>query len=139
MNAPSAGESRPRRRWALGVLIAAAVTLVALVAAATTNGLVYYRTPSEVLALSRDDAVMRVGGYVLPGSVVRDDVMSTLILTDGERELVVHYRGPLPSVVQEGEGAVVEGTWGDGDVVIATEVLLRHSNEYRPPGISDAR
>lgn len=131
------GNSTPsrKRRWAWAVLAAAGLGLAVLVTTATLDGLVYYRTPSEVLSGPRDDAVVRVGGYVVPGSIVRDDTLSTLVVADEHASVTVHYEGPLPSVVQEGEGAVVEGTWGQRQVIVATEVLLRHSNEYRAPQV----
>lgn len=125
-----------RRRWALAALIAAAAALIALVTVASADGLVYYRTPTEVVDGPRDGAVLRVGGYVLPGTLIRDDTQSEFVLTDGETELAVTYAGPLPGVVQEGEGAVAEGVWSERGTLAATDVLLRHSNEYRAPELS---
>ncbi|MFW2514586.1 cytochrome c maturation protein CcmE [Demequina sp. SO4-13] len=127
------------RRWPLAALIAAGVALVVLVVTASADGLVYYRTPTEVIEGPRDGAVLRVGGYVLPGTIVRDDAESRFVLTDGKNELAVTYAGPLPGVVQEGEGAVAEGVWSGGGTLAATEVLLRHSNEYRAPEVSSPR
>lgn len=115
------------------VLISVAVALIVLVTTATLDGLVYYRTPTELVREHRPGEVLRVGGLVVEHSIVRDDDVSALVLTDGATDIDVRYAGPLPAVVQEGEGAVVEGRWGEDGTMEATEVLMRHSNEYRPP------
>ncbi|WP_166375952.1 cytochrome c maturation protein CcmE [Aeromicrobium phragmitis] len=120
------------------ILAAAAAGLVAVGAFAAGDGMVYYRTPSEVMQQASADTVIRVGGLVVEGSMEESSTASTLVLTDGVREVTVHYPGRFPDVVQEGEGAVVEGRWTPEGVLHGREVLLRHSNEYRPPEEGEA-
>ncbi|MEU4362631.1 cytochrome c maturation protein CcmE [Promicromonospora sp. NPDC023987] len=118
------------RAWA--VLVVAALGLAGLLASAAQDGLTYWGTPSELLAQGGQDRDVRLGGLVVSGSVAQDAAGASFVLTDGATDVTVHYAGALPAAVREGEGAVVEGVL-DGRVLHARSVLLRHSNEYRPP------
>lgn len=120
------------RRWGVGLLAGAVVGLTALVLSASADGLVYYRTPTEAVAAPSSDGTLRVAGLVVAGTLERGDDVSEFVVTDGATQLHVRYEGRLPPLVQEGEGAVVEGRLGADGTIAATEVLLRHSNEYGP-------
>src|SRR5699024_2845152 len=100
---------------------------------ASRDGMTYYRTPSETAGQVTNEATMRLGGLVLPGSLVQSDEVSTLTLSDGATDVSVAYEGRVPALVQEGEGAVVHGSFDSDGVFWAEEILLRHSNEYRAP------
>ena len=53
---------------------------------------------------------MRVGGLVKEGSLSRGDNLAVhFALTDGSNEVTVAYRGQLPDLFREGQGAVAEG------------------------------
>ena len=119
-----------RRAWA--VLVVATLGLAGLLTSAARDGLTYWGTPSELLAQEPRDQDVRLGGLVVSGSVAQDATGASFVLTDGATDVTVRYAGALPAAVREGEGAVVEGVL-DGQVLHARSVLLRHSNEYRPP------
>lgn len=121
-----------RRRAGTVTLAVVLAALVLLGMRFADDGLVYYRTPSEVLAVAADDSTMRLSGLVVTGSVARSDQVSSFVLTDGAADVTVQYVGMLPATVHEGEGAVVEGRLMRSGVFHADDVLLRHSNEYRP-------
>lgn len=120
-----------RLAW-VTVLVAALATLGVLVGTSLQSGLVYYRTPTE-LGTSADAGLVRVGGLVVVGSADEGAGSSSLVLTDGVTDVAVRYAGPLPDVLHEGEGAVVEGTVAADGALEAERILLRHSNEYRAP------
>lgn len=123
-----------RRRWVPAAVLAAAVAgVVAIGASAMDDGLTYYQTPTEAVREHLGNAEVRLSGIVVPGSLVRDDAGSRLTLSDGATDVLVTYPGPVPDVLQEGEGAVVTGRLGHDGVLAATELVLRHSNEYRAP------
>ncbi|MFD2795802.1 cytochrome c maturation protein CcmE [Promicromonospora vindobonensis] len=122
----------PGRRRAWVVLVVAALGLVGLLASASQDGLTYWGTPSELTAQGSPERDVRLGGLVVKGSVVEAPAGTSFVLTDGATDVTVRYAGALPATVREGEGAVVEGVL-DGQVLHARSVLLRHSNEYRPP------
>jgi cytochrome c-type biogenesis protein CcmE len=122
----------PRRTRAI-VLVTVCAGLAGLAVHSADDGLVYYRTPSEAAGAVVEEGPVRVGGMVVPGSVRETTERSSLVLTDGADEVTVSYPGRLPDVVREGEGAVVEGRWGDDGVLHGEQLLMRHSNEYRAP------
>ena len=50
----------------------------------------------------------------------------------GEPTVVVQSRGAPPQMFRVGIGVVVEGVY-DGKVFRADRVIVKHSNEYKPP------
>ncbi|MDO5629057.1 MAG: cytochrome c maturation protein CcmE [Mobilicoccus sp.] len=115
----------------VAALSGAVIGLGAIVASATADGLTYYQTPSEAVR-SVERGPVRLAGLVVTGTMDRTGDVTTLVLTDGATDVTVTYAGALPAAVQEGQGAVVEGRIDDGGVFRASEIVMRHSNEYRP-------
>lgn len=120
--------------------VLAAVGLVAgslgyVVAGGLREAVVYYVTPTELLeGRVGADRPVRVGGQVVRGSLQREDGSGALrfVLTDGRRQLPVRFRGRVDGLLVEGQGAVVEGRLEAG-VLHAHTVVVKHSEEYRPP------
>jgi cytochrome c-type biogenesis protein CcmE len=54
-------------------------------------------------------------------------------VTDGEKEVPVHSTGAPPQMFRDGMGVVVEGRVGQAGVFQATNLMVKHSNEYRAP------
>jgi cytochrome c-type biogenesis protein CcmE len=126
----------PRRRpWGVLILVAVVIGVVGWLALSSVgNALVYYRTPSELLAL--DDPVgevMRLGGVVKAGSVEGPATDLRFILTDGEAEVPVHSTVAPTRSFREGSGAVVEGSLGADGVFEATQVIVKHDENYVAP------
>ena len=117
----------------VSILLAACAGLAGLGVAAADDGMSYFRTPSELAGTTQQGDAVRLGGMVQPGSMVESVEESTVTLTDGATDVTVSYPGRLPDVVREGEGAVVDGTMGADGVIVADQIVLRHSNEYRAP------
>jgi cytochrome c-type biogenesis protein CcmE len=125
-----------RRQW--GLAVAGAIILVTIGLVAFTgigNALTYYLTPTELLA--RGDAAIgqsvRLGGLVKPGSVSGPATDLQFVLTDGTNEITVHSTVAPTSSFREGAGAVVEGSLGADGVFEATEVLVKHDENYVAP------
>jgi cytochrome c-type biogenesis protein CcmE len=99
-----------------------------------SGSLVYYQTPSD-LAAGRSAAGerLRLGGYVLPGSVRRTGSSVEFVVTDGAARTSVVDSGGVPSLFKAGQGVVVEGMLGGDGVFHADTVLVKHSSDYRPP------
>jgi cytochrome c-type biogenesis protein CcmE len=127
---------RWRGRWplaALAVVVVAGVTLVAL--ALSRDTLTYYTTPTEVSTVPGvAEGQVRLGGMVAPGSVERDGGGVRFLLTDGVHDVPVQTDAVPPDTFREGQGAIVEGRMGTDGTFAAEDVVVRHSNEYRPPG-----
>lgn len=121
-----------RRAAVLGAVVVAAVGVIA--AGGFHHTLTYYRTPSEVIkqppAAGQD---LRVGGLVIPGSVVHRGLSYRFVITDGARDLHVVSQTAPPRTFRAGQGAIVQGFLSPDGVFHANQVLVRHSNVYKPP------
>lgn len=131
--------SKPRRKR-LGIAISVVVILGAfgyLLWGGIGNNLVYFLTPSELYAkgTAAYDTPVRLGGMIVANSVVWDAQKLDLRfkVSDGTREVPVHSTGAPPSMFRPGIGVIVEGRWGKDGVFNATNLMVRHSNEYHPP------
>lgn len=123
----------PRVRLAVvGVVAVAALGVMA--ASGLDDSLVYYQSPSELSARPpASDQRLRLGGMVQPGSVDQTGDVVRFVLTDGAADVIVEHRGDPPGVFQEGQGALVEGTFEAGGVFRSDFLIVKHSNEYRGP------
>lgn len=146
MTAPPAGaawrppgwDTRPPRaryRAGLGLVIAAAFAVIALLSVAALNGtLVLYRTPGEALRQHLFGRPLRLGGLVEPGSLrLRGDV-ARFRLTGGSGAVRVVYTGPLVATFTPGQDALVGGELARDGVFTASQLMVKHSNTYRAPG-----
>jgi cytochrome c-type biogenesis protein CcmE len=125
-----------RRRIIIGIGIIAA-TFGYLVYGGLDKNVVFFLTPQELLAKGTRgvDVPVRLGGQVKPGSVKWDDAALDLrfTVTDGTGEIVVRSKGAPPQMFRDGMGVVVEGRYRPDGVFNATNLIVKHSNEYRPP------
>ena len=129
----------PRRPWGILVLVGVVLVVVGYLAFSSIgNALVYYLTPSELL--DRGEAAVgetvRLGGQVATGSVSGPATDLTFVLTDGDAEITVHSTVAPTRSFREGSGAVVEGALGADGVFEATQVIVKHDENYEapPPG-----
>jgi len=121
---------------ALGVAALGVVT--ALVLSAFQENLVFFFTPTEVVANKAPQGrTFRIGGMVEKGSVKREGVDVRFVVTDTAKSLPVVYRGALPDLFREGKGVVAQGQLVDG-VFRANEVLAKHDENYMPPEAKEA-
>lgn len=101
------------------------------------SNLVYFLTPTELLARGEAafDAPVRLGGQVVPGSIRWDpDALDLRFeLGDGEAAVEVHSTGAPPAMFRDTMGVVVEGTLTRAGVFESTNLMVRHSNEYKVP------
>jgi len=124
---------------ALGVVALGVVT--ALVLTAFQENLVFFFTPSQVVAKEAPQGrTFRIGGMVEKGSVRRqaDGVTVQFLVTDTAKSIPVTYRGQLPDLFREGKGVVAQGQLGADGVFRANEVLAKHDENYMPPEAAEA-
>jgi cytochrome c-type biogenesis protein CcmE len=123
------------RRWGLLLGVAIVVGVIAYLAFSSVgNALVYYVTPTELLA--RDDPAgetVRLGGLVKPGSIHGEAPDLTFILTDGTTEITVRALAAPTRSFREGVGAVVEGQLDTDGLFEANEVIVKHDENYVAP------
>ena len=119
--------------------LAALGVATALVLTAFNKNLVFFFTPSQVMANEAPvGRTFRIGGMVEPGSVKRDGVEVRFTVTDTAKSMPVVYRGQLPDLFKEGKGVVAQGQLGPDGVFAAREVLAKHDENYMPPEASEA-
>lgn len=114
---------------------------VGLAAYALRGNINLFYPPVDVAAgLAPQDRPIRVGGMVVEGSVERssETLEVRFAVTDYEASVPVVYVGILPDLFAEGEGAVAAGTLGPDGVLMATEVLAKHDENYMPPEVAQA-
>ena len=83
------------------------------------------------------EAAKRLGGLVEVGSVKRDGVVVSFVVTDTAKTVPVRYQGILPDLFKEGKGVVAQGQM-NGGVFEAREVLAKHDENYMPPEAAEA-
>jgi cytochrome c-type biogenesis protein CcmE len=116
-------------------LIAAGGLLAVLIGFLVFNlrdNLVYYRVPSEIV--NDPDAItagrFRLGGQVVPGTIVPDGDEVRFEITDGTAVVLVAHTGVPQQLFREGIGVVVEGTW-DGTIFTSDNMIIKHDEQYR--------
>lgn len=123
----------------LAILFGASAT-VALGLFALQQNINHFYSPLEIVGgQAPKDARIRAGGLVKVGSVQRaDDLTVTFVVTDGEADVTIKYKGILPDLFREGQGIVALGRLNDDLVLISDEVLAKHDENYMPPEVDDA-
>ena len=125
--------TRRSRFVAGGLVIAAAIAY--LIWAGVSQSVVYFVTPSELLAAPVPSKTYRLGGLVQPGSLKWEPKSLDLsfTLSDGKASVPVRHKGAPPDLFAEGRGAVVEGSWTQDGYFKASLILAKHSEEYKAP------
>jgi cytochrome c-type biogenesis protein CcmE len=132
---------RPARALILGGLLIAGV-LGFVIYQGISNNLVYYITPSELLArgAAAQGQSFRLGGQIKPGSIHWDAKaeVARFVLQDntGGHINVVSHGVPPEMFFTRGIGCVVEGTLGH-HMFDATNLMIKHSSDYRAPTAKD--
>lgn len=132
---------KKRRRLAFALaLVAAGAGGAALVVAALKDNVLYFYSPSDVVAKHVEPGIaFRIGGLVKAHSLRHGrgaDV--TFDVTDGRATIPVEYAGVLPALFREGQGVVALGALTQAGIFSASEVLAKHDERYMPPEVVDA-
>ena len=129
--------TRKQKRLSIILGLAVVVTLaVALVLNALRDQIVFFYSPSELLA--RPDIsgqAVRIGGLVEEGSWEKEGNTNVFSLTDGENKIIVTYENLVPDLFREGQGVIAEGHLNDDGTFLATNVLAKHDENYIPKEI----
>jgi len=120
----------------IGAGLAVLAVAAALVLNAFQSNLVFFFSPSQVVAKEAPvERAFRVGGMVESGSLKRqsDGLTVRFNVTDTAKTIPVVYTGILPDLFKEGKGVVAQGRLGPDGVFHATDVLAKHDENYMPP------
>lgn len=131
-----------RRRMALvGLIVLGMAGAVALAVNAFNDNLLYFYTPSDLVAgKAPADRVFRVGGLVTKGSFKREagSMEARFQVTDMKQNVTISYSGLLPDLFREGQGIIARGRMGENGTFVAEEVLAKHDENYMPPDVAKA-
>ena len=132
---------RHKRFLLIGGGLATLAVAAGLVLAAFQQNLVFFFTPSQIVANEAPQGRnFRIGGLVESGSVKRqaDGITVRFLVTDTAKAVPVEFRGSLPDLFREGKGVVAQGKLGADGTFRADEVLAKHDENYMPPEAKDA-
>ena len=132
---------KPRHKrlaW-IGGIVASVAVAAGLVLNAFQSNLVFFFSPSQVMAKEAPTAkTFRLGGLVKEGSVERNGTEVAFDVTDTAKTISVRYTGILPDLFKEGKGVVAQGQLQSDGVFVAREVLAKHDENYMPPEAAEA-
>ena len=130
---------RHQRLAIIGGVLAAVGVATALVLNAFQSNLVFFYSPSQVVAKEAPSGrTFRIGGLVTVGSVKRESTEVQFSVTDTAETISVRYTGILPDLFKEGKGVVAQGQMRSDGVFAAREVLAKHDENYMPPEAAEA-
>ncbi len=138
------GPMKPHRRQRLmvvGLIVLCSSAAVMLAMMALEENVNLFYSPNEIVKGEAPvDTMIRAGGMVLEGSVVRSETDLTVDFVIGDlvaAEVPVRYTGILPDLFREGQGVVARGRLTPEGVFVADEVLAKHDENYMPPEVAD--
>ena len=100
----------------------------------TEKNLIFFYTPSELVNSNvKVNDTVRIGGFVKEGSIERkiNDEFEFFI-TDSNVSIKIIYKGLLPDLFREKQGAVVEGKLLQKKLIKASTVFAKHDENYIP-------
>jgi cytochrome c-type biogenesis protein CcmE len=128
----TAVRKRPRARYVVAAVVCGLVVIWMLTL--LQRNVVYLEPVSEAVA-NRDEQGerrFRMGGSVVPGTIVSTDGGVEFEVTEGGAVAEVVHEGSPPDLFQDCAPVVVEGRW-DGATFASDRLLIKHGNEYEPP------
>ncbi len=140
----------PRRKKRLTIVLSILTgvgMILGLVLYALSQNIDLFYTPYEIVHGKDDTGVkpslgqrIRIGGLVVTGSVKRDpeNLHVQFDLTNKGEVITVKYDGILPDLFREGQGIIANGKLTNDKMVIASEVLAKHDENYMPKEIADS-
>jgi len=138
---------RKKRLTIISIIFVGFAAVVGLVLYSLSQNINLFYTPHEIIGGKEDTGLkpvigqrLRIGGMVKEGSLVKnsENLEVSFIVFDATHEVTVTYEGLLPDLFREGQGIVANGVLAEGNVVVATEVLAKHDENYVAPEIADA-
>lgn len=132
---------RKKRMITIGVILVVLAAAIGLVMYALSQNINLFYSPTQIAqGEAPKNITIRAGGMVVDKSVERhsDSLKVAFMVTDYKHNVRIEYTGILPDLFREGQGIVAQGKLDDRGVLIASEVLAKHDEEYMPPEVSEA-
>ncbi len=130
------------QRLTLGIVAVVAVLGSGMLAlSAMKDKAAYFYTPSELRHgnVPAGQAV-RLGGMVQGGSISRraGGTSVDFMVVDSTDRIPVTFTGITPDLFKERSGVVAEGSMTAGGKFVATNLLAKHDENYKPPKLAGA-
>ena len=91
---------------------------------------IYYYTTSETLNIElENEERIKLGGFVVEGTIAKDGGFTNFIITDGNKDIEIIFDGFVPELFQENMGVILDGVF-DNNTFLADDMLVKHDNEY---------
>lgn len=132
---------RHKRLMFVGIGVGALGIVTALLLNVFNSNMVFFFSPSDVLANKAPKAgTFRLGGMVEKESLQRetDGLTVHFKVTDNHETIKVTYKGILPDLFREGQGVIAQGKLETDGHFYADEVLAKHDEKYIAPEVADA-
>jgi len=133
--------ARHQRMIFIGAVGLAMVAAAGLAYKAFKTNLLYYYSPSQVLAGEAPvERRFRLGGLVVEGSFERvtGTLTARFLVTDLKSEVEVEYNKTFPNLFQEGKGVVAHGTLAADGRFVADTILAKHDENYTAPEVLES-
>ena len=103
------------------------------------KNLLYFKTPTDLLKSESfvNGKEMRIGGLVKKDSIFIKGDEINFVITDLKNEILISYKGTVPSLFLEEKGVIVDGILKDKKYFIANRILAKHDENYMPPKIKE--
>ena len=111
---------------------------VILIMINSKENLIFFFTPTELINSHHNiDSQVRIGGFVKNNSLKRDikNNLYSFVITDNLNDIEVEYKGILPDLFKEGQGAITEGILIDKKKILASKIFAKHDENYMPASI----
>lgn len=121
-------------KWIIGI----GIIIVCVAATSVLNfgdDIVYFYTPTEAIAKNEQNRTIKIGGMVSNIEKIKDEMGDHIRFTlrDKKESLTVIYAGIPPDMFKEHQGVVVEGRLANDRRVVAHNLMVKHSEEYKKP------
>jgi cytochrome c-type biogenesis protein CcmE len=127
-----------------GIIFVSLVLMIiglAIILKVFNDNIVFFYSPTDLYSKKiNTQRIIKIGGLVKANSMVKNYYSSivTFVVTDGNKEIIVEYKGMLPNLFKEGQGVVATGVVKEGNKFQATEILAKHDENYMPKEVVDS-
>jgi len=131
--------TRKKRLMAIVLILLGVGIATVLFLTAFKENILFYKSPSEVLAGDYPKARnFRIGGMVKKGSIIKstNSLDVEFYVTDYAKDVKVNYSGLLPDLFRDNQGMIAIGQLDNNGVFQAEEILAKHDENYMPPEVA---
>ncbi|MFT6408292.1 MAG: cytochrome c-type biogenesis protein CcmE [Arenicella sp.] len=133
--------SQKKRLAVVGSVIVGVGVATFLAIMSMQSSFEYFKTPTEIKNEGFDSKqTYRLAGIVRKGTLIRleDGITQRFDITDCVNDITIQYTGILPDLFREGQAIVTIGKFEDQPMLIASQVLAKHDENYVPNEAADA-